>query len=137
MHVHCLSVSNLNSCLCLRHRHSAIEYQLVLFKCKYTSFFSSFFLSLCYQIMSSGKYKIFASVRVKGASCFIFFYSILLVFPQTVPLLSIPFQTSPLSLPVLFSLSQTQRQASLPACRKGKHPHNTSASGWREIKSQD
>lgn len=39
MHVHCLSVSNLNSCLCLRHRHSAIEYQLVLFKCKYASFF--------------------------------------------------------------------------------------------------
>ena len=37
-----------------------------------------------------------------------------------------------LSLPVLFSLSQTWRQTLLPACRKSKHSHNSRAFGWRE-----
>lgn len=140
MHVHCLSVLNLKSCLCLRHRRRAIEYLFLFYLNVNIQFF---FFFTCATKSCSPFWKIQDSLFSPFISCptsylcseresfILFLYNILLVFPQ------FPFIYSPQaflpSLPVLFSLSQTQKADITSCLQKSKHSHNRGASGWREI----
>lgn len=102
MHVHCLSVSNLNSCLCLRHRRHVIEYLLLFYLNVNIFFVFLILLPVLFPIVENTllfSFLFFISHLLylfrKGTFIFyFFFYNILLVFPQIVSSKSFPAVTS-------------------------------------------
>lgn len=111
MHVHCLSVSNLNSCLCLRHRHRAIEYLLLFYLNVNIFFVFLILLPILFPIVENTRFS-FHSFSL-SPTCYIcserepLYFIFFTIFCWSFLRLS-PLKVSPLSLPVLFFVSSSK-----------------------------